>query len=62
MAAIFNYGFEAADANFEKSNCEFFTLGDYEALIEQALSTKFINQEELVLLKEWREDPSKWKK
>ncbi len=62
MAAIFNYGFEKADQNFEEMNCEFFTLGDYQALIDQALSTKFINDEELVLLKEWREDPSNWKK
>lgn len=62
MAAIFNYGFEKAKENFKNANCDLFTLGDYECLIEQALETKYISIEDFEMLKEWRKDPSNWKK
>ncbi|MGC6469916.1 MAG: orotate phosphoribosyltransferase [Flavobacteriales bacterium] len=62
MAAIFNYGFEKAKENFKNADCDLFTLGDYECLIEQALETKYISIEDFDMLKEWRKDPSNWKK
>ena len=60
MAAIFTYGFDKAKENFENHECELFTLGDYNTLIEQALDTKYINDSDLSLLKEWRLNPEKW--
>jgi orotate phosphoribosyltransferase len=62
MGAIFSYGFEEAEQNFKNANCELFTLGNYETLISQALETKYISNDEVELLKEWRESPSTWKK
>lgn len=62
MGAIFSYGFEEAEQNFKKANCELFTLGNYDTLIGQALETKYISNDEVELLKEWRESPSTWKK
>lgn len=62
MGAIFSYGFHAAKENFEKANCELFTLGDYDHLIEQALATKYISESDCSLLKDWRKDPANWKK
>lgn len=62
MGAIFTYGFEAAANNFKNANCELFTLGDYDSLVEQALETKYISEEDLQLLKDWRKDPANWKK
>lgn len=62
MAAIFNYGFESAKQNFINADCELFTLGDYDSLIEQALVTRYISQKDVALLKYWRKDPSNWKK
>lgn len=61
MAAIFTYGFDQAKQNFENANCDLFTLGDYQTLIEQALQTKYINENEIAILKQWRENPSQWK-
>ena len=46
--------------SFEEANCELFTLGDYNTLIDQALDTKYITNSDVEMLKEWREDPSKW--
>lgn len=60
MAAIFTYGLDKAKENFENHDCELFTLGDYDSLIKQALETKYINESDLSLLKEWRSNPSKW--
>ena len=34
MAAIFTYGLDKAKENFENHDCELFTLGDYDTLIE----------------------------
>ena len=62
MGAIFSYGFEHAKNGFKEANCELFTLGDYNTLMEQALETKYITKDDIELLKEWRNDPSNWKK
>ena len=62
MGAIFSYGFEHAKKSFEEVNCELFTLGDYDTLIDQALETKYITKDDVEMLKVWREDPSIWNK
>ena len=62
MGAIFSYGFEHAKKSFEEANCELFTLGDYDTLIDQALETKYITKDDVEMLKVWREDPSIWNK
>jgi len=60
LVAIFTYGFKAAIKNFESANCECFTLSDYETLIRIAHSSGYINHDEIMLLKAWREDPENW--
>ena len=62
MGAIFSYGFEHAKKSFDEANCELFTLGDYETLIDQALETKYITKDDVEILKVWRKDPSNWNK
>ena len=60
MVAIFTYGFQVAEDNFEKENIDLHTLGDYENLLEQALDTKYITDKQLETLSEWNANPSKW--
>lgn len=62
MAAIFTYGFKNAADNFKKEKCKLVTLSDYETLMKQALKSNYITEKDLRSLKEWREDPSVWKK
>lgn len=57
MVAIFTYGFKIADDNFKKAKCRLTVLSHYEILIRQALKSKYINEKEFELLKNWREDP-----
>ncbi|MCW5517731.1 orotate phosphoribosyltransferase [Muriicola sp. Z0-33] len=60
MLAVFTYGFEVADQNFEKKNIALHTLSDYEHLIQQASETNYIKKEQLKTLLAWRASPSTW--
>ncbi len=60
MVAIFTYGFQQAQENFKKNNCALITLCDYDSLLKKALESKFIKQNELETLNEWRENPKEW--
>lgn len=61
MIAIFTYGFDLAQRNFEKKGIELHTLSDYETLVKLASDTHYIKEEQLNTLMEWRKDPSLWK-
>lgn len=60
MAAIFSYGFEVATDNFREADVELHTLTNYHMLIETALATGDIQQDQLEMLQQWREDPAGW--
>ncbi|WP_406684527.1 orotate phosphoribosyltransferase [Seonamhaeicola sp. MEBiC1930] len=60
MIAIFTYGFETATKNFENADVILQTLGNYDSLLEQALDTKYISEEQLKTLSEWNTNPSEW--
>ena len=60
MVAIFTYGFEVSKENFKTNNVNLFTLSNYESLLEQALDTNFINQNEVEILSKWNSNPSEW--
>lgn len=62
MVAIFTYGFKTAADSFKKAKCKLVTLSDYDTLIQQALQSNYIAEKNLKSLKEWRENPSEWKK
>jgi orotate phosphoribosyltransferase len=60
MVAIFSYGFDVANENFEKEHITLHALSNYENLLEQALETKYINKKELATLSQWNANPSEW--
>ncbi|MFC0604662.1 orotate phosphoribosyltransferase [Winogradskyella pulchriflava] len=60
MVAIFTYGFDVATKNFNDANIELHTLGNYENLLEQALDTHYITEEQQDILAQWNANPSKW--
>ncbi|WCO02391.1 orotate phosphoribosyltransferase [Psychroserpens ponticola] len=60
MVAIFSYGFEVANTNFENAEVELHTLSNYENLLEQALDTKYITSKEQDILALWNANPSEW--
>jgi len=62
VAAIFTYLLPKGIENFIQKNIRLFTLTNYDVLIEEALKNGTITQEDVVLLKEWKQNPSEWKK
>lgn len=60
LAAIFTYGFKVAKDSFDKAECPFVTLTDYSVLIEQALKSNYVGENDLAHLQNWRENPSTW--
>ena len=59
--AIFNYGFEKAKKAFEKANCKYTTLSNYSVLVEEALKMKYVREEDMAILKRWRNNPEDWR-
>jgi len=60
MVAIFSYGFGVAMHNFKEADVELHTLTNYHVLIEAALASGDIQQNQVEMLKQWRENPSTW--
>lgn len=62
MVAIFTYGFPAAEENFRKAGVVLDTLSNYNAMISLAVEQGYVHADEIETLKEWRQNPSEWKK
>ncbi|WP_103071932.1 orotate phosphoribosyltransferase [Aquimarina sediminis] len=60
MVAIFNYGFDIAVENFNQAALSLHTLSSYENLLEQALDTNYITQDQQQTLQSWRTNPAEW--
>lgn len=60
LVAIFTYGFPVAAQRFEEANCPFYTLTDYETLLNESVSQGTVNTSELHRLQQWRLSPSTW--
>ena len=62
MVASYTYGFRVAAQAFSEAGVRLETLTDYDHVVEQALETGYIKNEDVELLHEWRKDPANWKK
>jgi len=60
MVAIFTYGFDLARERFEQAGVRLDTLADYNELIQTALNTGYIGEEDYETILAWRENPSAW--
>lgn len=62
LAAIFTYGFKVADEVFNKVGCPYVTLTNYDYLIDEALKKDYITQNDIIALREWKDNPEAWGK
>ncbi len=60
MVAMFTYGFPIAEQRFKEAGIKLTTLSNYDALLEVALDTDFIGEDDIETLKLWRKDPASW--
>lgn len=60
MVAIFTYGFDVANTNFQEANVPLLTLSNYENLLNLAVAKQYISEDELETLRLWSQDPANW--
>lgn len=62
MIAIFTYGFQHSVDAMHEARVELTTLCNYDAILDEALATDYIDESELKTLQDWRKDPENWGK
>lgn len=60
MLAVFTYGFPRSVVSLHDARVELTTLCDYDAILNEALATDYIDASELHTLQDWRNDPENW--
>ncbi|MDR2692007.1 MAG: orotate phosphoribosyltransferase [Dysgonamonadaceae bacterium] len=60
LIAIFTYGFPVADEKFKEAKVKYTTLCNYDAILDEALKTDYVDESEIKTLQEWRKDPVNW--
>ena len=61
MVAAYTYGFPQAEKAFKETDVTLVTLTNYEAVLDVALKTGYITENQVSVLNTWRKDPSQWK-
>ncbi len=62
LCSVFTYEFPISQQIFAAENIKTLSLSNYSSLIDIALEKNIISEEEVTLLKSWRENPSEWGK
>jgi orotate phosphoribosyltransferase len=60
LGAIFTYGFDIADSNLKEAGVSYFTLSNYDTLLEEAMLRGLVKESQLSSLKSWRSNPAQW--
>lgn len=62
VSAIFTYELPKGVTNFENAGVSLTTLTNYSTLLEAALTSNYIEEADLELLKSWKQNPENWNK
>lgn len=62
VISIFNYGFPQAIDAFAEENIPFFSLSNYQVLIDRALDREIVTKHQIKKLLKWQADPANWRK
>ena len=60
MVAAYTYGFPVAEEAFKNAKVPLVTLTNYEAVLDVALRTGYIEEEDIATLNDWRKAPAHW--
>lgn len=60
MVASYTYGFQKAVDAFNEAKVKLVTLTNYEAVLDVALKTGYIEESDIEVLHTWRKDPANW--
>jgi len=62
VISIFTYGFDVSNNAFKERELPFYTLTNFDILINVAQKHGFVDADEVQLLNSWRKDPDTWPK
>lgn len=62
VAAIFTYELPKGLLNFQEKNIKLHTLTNYSVLVEEALKSGSILENDLETLKQWKKNPADWRR
>ena len=62
VKAIFSYNFKSAYENFDKINCKWDTISNFDILIELLKNEKYLTEAEAKTALAWNKDPENWGK
>jgi len=60
LVSIFDYGFEEAEKAFKKIHCRYFSLCNYEILLQEGVKGGYISSDDIKMLQSWRLNPGSW--
>lgn len=60
VCTIFTYDFEVSSKRFDELNIPFYSLLDYNVLIDVAVEHGYVKESDLELLSQWRTKPDTW--
>ena len=60
VKSIFTYGFDATKENYDKFNCKFSSLSNFNVLINLLKNTDYLTKEEAEIALEWSKSPNTW--
>ena len=62
VISIFNYGFPQAIEAFAREDIPFYSLSNYQVMIDRALDRELVTEQQIKKLLKWQSDPANWKK
>jgi len=61
MVSVFDYDFQVKRDRFDAEKCELYSLSNYENIVLKALELDYVREDEIEVLKNWRQSPDTWK-
>lgn len=62
VKAIFSYGFKSAEENYEKYDCKYSSLSNFDVLIKLLLQNEYLDRNEAETALKWSKNPEEWGK
>lgn len=60
MVAVFDYDFPVKRDRFDAEKCELYSLSNYENIVLKGLELDYVREDEVEILKSWRQSPETW--
>ncbi|MBS4043472.1 MAG: orotate phosphoribosyltransferase [Chitinophagaceae bacterium] len=60
LVSIFNYGFVEATEAFRVIDVPFFSITNFNALLQKAIEKNIIQEKDLAVIKDWQQNPATW--